>query len=296
MVIECLHLNSRCEHVGCSALFNRGWLYPSLLCLPTSAERWHINNRFVATILTTFQKYDFNHESKIISRQTIILMKRHIMNRFIKYKICASLWKLLLLTFICIVVVLELTRWRPFGFSDNAKNINNLLLTLSYSIIGANLFYLLNEYLPSLSKRYVTQKHVERQLRIIKEQLRLLVEVDLHPFAFEPKDIVKDNYVAEFENTNLHESAPFNKNISKEDFINKRKNLIAKISSELLSSYLNILTREQLNFLDKILKSTFVNIVLSPALWTSNHVPIGDDNQKEISESIYELYKYSRSF
>lgn len=218
------------------------------------------------------------------------------MNRFIKYKICANLWKPLILTSICIVFVLELTRWRPFGFSENAENINDLLLTLSYSIIGANLFYFLNEYLTSLSKRYVTQKYVERQLRVIKEQLRLLVEVDLHPFALGQKSIVKDNYVAEFQSTDLYEKAPFNKNISKGDFINKRKNLIAKISSELLSSYLNVLTREQLDFLDKILKSTFVTFVLRPTLWTKNNIPIGEFNQKEIGESIYELYKYSRSF
>lgn len=217
-------------------------------------------------------------------------------NRFIGYKICALLWMPSFFVSICVIVVLELTKWRPLGFSYNADCINRFLLTLSYSVAGANMFYFFNDYLPSLSKRYVTKKYVERKIREIKEQLRLLVKEDLHPFAFKQNSIDKTAYVAEFEGTDFSERYPLDRNLSKEDLINKRKSIISKLSNELLSSYLNVLTIKQLDFLDKILKSAFIALILRPALWTENKEPIGNDNQKEIGESIYKLYEYSCSF
>lgn len=65
------------------------------------------------------------------------------MNRFFVYKKCAKLWIPMVCISIVIIAILELTNLRPFGDSENATGINRLLVTLSYSIIGANLFIVL---------------------------------------------------------------------------------------------------------------------------------------------------------
>lgn len=220
-------------------------------------------------------------------------MKRY--NRFKYYKISARLWKPLVLISSCVVLVIELTNWRPFGYSSIADNVNRFLATLSYSIIGANLFYCFNEYIPSLSKKYVSKEHVSHQLWKIKEQIRLLIEMDLHPFCLERKRITEEGYIADFESTDLNEISPFGNNNSKADVINKRTDTIVRICNELLSSYLNVLTENQLGFISVLFASPIVRVGLKPTIWDENNEPVigYDDNQREIGKCIYFLYKQS---
>ena len=220
-------------------------------------------------------------------------MKRY--NRFRYYKISATLWKPLVLISASVVLIIELTSWRPLGYSTIADNVNRFLVTLSYSIIGANLFYCFNEYLPSLSRNHVSKEHVSHQLWKIKEQIRLLIEMDLHPFSLERKRITEDCYIADFESTDLNELSPFGKNNSKADIINKRTDTMVKICNELLSSYLNVLTENQLVFISALFTSPIVRVGLKPTIWNENKEPIigYDDNQREIGICIYSLYKQS---
>lgn len=217
------------------------------------------------------------------------------MNRFFVYKKCAKLWIPMVCISIVIIAILELTNLRPFGDSENATGINRLLVTLSYSIIGANLFYCFNDHLPSLSRKYVTKILVKRKIGEIKEQLRLLVEVDLHPFSFEQKSINRETYVADFESTDLSEKAPFNKNESKADLVNKRCDAIINICNELLSSYISAITDVQFIFINAVFCSEFVSIGLRPTIWNENKEPIlsYNDNQKKIGLCIYSLYEQS---
>lgn len=202
---------------------------------------------------------------------------------------------MLILISICNVMILGLTNWRPLGYSHMAGNVNEFISTLSYSIIGANLFYCFNDYLPSLSRRYVSKEYINHQLWKVKEQLRLLVEFDLHPFVVERKVITEDTYMADFESTNLNEPSLFGVNRSKADVINGRKDVIVGICNELLSSYLTVLTEKQLDLISSIFSSAFVTNGLVPTLWDENDRPIVsyNDNQKEIGQCIYSLYKLS---
>ena len=42
------------------------------------------------------------------------------------------------------IFILEFTAFRPFGYNRYAININRLILTLSYTLIGSGLFYYVN--------------------------------------------------------------------------------------------------------------------------------------------------------
>lgn len=222
-------------------------------------------------------------------------MYNMLKNRFFHYKYCTMLWIPIIIICICIVIVLELTSWRPLGDSYKATGINNILLTLSYSLIGAILFYYFNNYLPSLSRRYVMKKLAERKIWDIKEQLRLLVEVDLNPYLFGKKEINRDAYICEFESADLLEQSYMGENLSKENLINKRIDTIVSISNELISSYINVLANSQLDFINSIFSSLIVRVGLKPIIRNESNEPIltYDENQKDIGECIYSLYEQS---
>ena len=86
-----------------------------------------------------------------------------------KKKYADCLFWLVMLSCIACIGLLELTEWRPFGSANNAKGINNSLLTLSYSFVAAGLFYFLNDRLPTRFRRRVAKAHVKREMRQLRE-------------------------------------------------------------------------------------------------------------------------------
>ena len=108
------------------------------------------------------------------------------------YQIIAII--ILLFSIICIMII-ELTDLRPLGVAYNADGINRIILTLSYSYTAAYLFYFLHDWLPMRYRRRIAQNYVEREMRQLKELLRLCRFL-LYPFfSISETDLSKKKFM-----------------------------------------------------------------------------------------------------
>ena len=199
-------------------------------------------------------------------------------------------WGILILSVACIVI-LELTEFRPLGSANNADGINNILLALSYSLVAACIFYFLNDWLPMRYRRRVASAYVNREMRQLREQLRLCTLM-LHPFAFiHITDMPKEEFLNVAGQKDLTgPSLIRSKTIL--DQLNHYREKIIEISESLLSSYYGVMSDEQIKFVSDMLNSSFVANGIMPI---KHDVPKEyrdsfPDNQREVCEDIYDKY------
>ena len=109
---------------------------------------------------------DKTNINKSINSQTTTKSIRKIFNTIIKYPI------FFLLNAIPIYIISTLGlgyRWTLL-YSDNADNINSVLLNLSYSYVAALFFYILHDYIP-------TKRNEFKSFLIIKPQLKEIIRM-----------------------------------------------------------------------------------------------------------------------
>lgn len=193
----------------------------------------------------------------------------------------------LFLSVICIII-LELTDMRPLGSANNAEKINNMMLTLSYSFIGAYIFYLLNDWLPMLYRMSVTKAYVEREMRQLRKQLDLCM-LSLYPFFGLVTNATKDDFMNVAGRKDLNE--PFldgSKTIF--DQLNHSREKIIEISESLMSSYYRTMSDEQIKFVSEMLNSSFVVNGIMPINYdlSEKYRESYPNNQWEICENIYD--------
>lgn len=193
--------------------------------------------------------------------------------------------------FACIGI-LELTKWRPLGTANNATGINNLLLMLSYSMGATFIFYVLHDKLPMLYRKRIAEAHVKREMRQLREQLRLCT-FSLYPFNFTSiTDMPKEEFMNIVGRKNLNQ--PFLGGSSKtilEQLNNYRKKII-EISESLMSSYYATMRDEQIEVVSEILNSFFVANGITPINYelSEEYRDSYFNNQWEVCESIYDEY------
>ena len=103
----------------------------------------------------------------------ISLEKYKTIIRNIKDRIVNQIAKVFLILSIVCIVIVEMTDLRPFGEAYNADGVNRILLTLSYSYTAAYLFFILHDWLPQRFRRRIAKDYIEREVRHLKELLRL---------------------------------------------------------------------------------------------------------------------------
>lgn len=202
---------------------------------------------------------------------------------------------LLLLSVVCILII-ELTDLRPFGEANNADGINRILLTLSYSYTAAYLFYFLNDWLPMRLRRRIALNYVEREMRRLKELLRLC-EFLLYPFfSISETDLSKEKFMETAGRKDLNNlSFVGSKTIIEQ--LNIYKKEIIDISESLMSSYNSSMSDKQIKFVDELLNSCFVANNICPINFDLPDEYINDypNNQWDVCESIYDNYKKVQS-
>lgn len=214
----------------------------------------------------------------------------------IKFIINEWIWGIMgLLSLICIII-LDFTQWRPFGESLKYNEINQMIRTIAYSLLASSLFYLFNEFLPSKYRRNVAKMHISRELHYIREEFMWLVRIE--PFNFDKINYTKEEFVRIFAKLDLYAKYQFDPMKSKADNINSRKIAILTKCENLLASYGHELKFSQINYIESVLKSDFINQTLIPIDFAiPEEYRVKSDifnNQELIASSIFDLYSISR--
>ena len=209
------------------------------------------------------------------------------------YKLMAKV--ILLFSIICIMII-ELTDLRPFGVAYNADGINRIILTLSYSYAAAYLFYFLHDWLPMRYRRRIAQNYVEREMRQLKELLRLCMLL-LYPFSsISETDLSKDKFLAIVGRKDLMAPSIIgSKSIIEQ--LNIYKKEIIDISESLMSSYNSAMSDKQIKFVDELLNSCFIANNISPINFDlpDEYIDSYPNNQRDVCESIYDNSKKVQS-
>lgn len=193
-------------------------------------------------------------------------------------------------------MIIELTDLRPFGVAYNADGINRIILTLSYSYTAAYLFYFLHDWLPMRYRRRIAQNYVEREMRQLKELLRLCMLL-LYPFSsISETDLSKDKFMSIVGRKDLMAPSIIgSKSIIEQ--LNIYKKEIIDISESLMSSYNGAMSDKQIKFVDELLNSCFIANNISPKNFnlSDEYINSYPNNQWDVCESIYDNNKKIQS-
>lgn len=193
-------------------------------------------------------------------------------------------------------MIIELTDLRPLRVAYNEDGINRIILTLSYSYTAAYLFYFLHDWLPMRYRRRIAQNYVEREMRQLKELLRLCMLL-LYPFSsFSETDLSKDKFMAIVGRKDLMAPSIIGSKSIVEQ-LNIYKKEIIDISESLMSSYNGAMSDKQIKFVDELLSSCFIANNISPINFDlpDEYIDSYPNNQWDVCESIYDNSKKVQS-
>lgn len=190
-----------------------------------------------------------------------------------------------------VIFVLKFTDWRPFGYYEKAQAVNDTMKNLSFSLIAAIIFFLINDVATSCKRREISHNQICRQIRTIHELLRQMVE-SVEPFKFEKKIYTQESFENIFSNKDLY-LGYYGLSRSMVDAFTENKDIIENISQELLMSYSEYMSDDELEYFDNILNSDFIRNHLSPMDFSvpkefQHQYP---NNQEEMGRSLFKLYK-----
>ena len=198
---------------------------------------------------------------------------------------------ILLFCIVCIIAI-ELTDLRPFGDANNADGINRIILTLSYSYTAAYFFYFLHDWLPLRFRRGIAQNYVKREIRHLKELLRLCMLL-LYPFSsLSETDLSKDKFMEIVGRKDLNSPSIIGSKTIIEQ-LNIYKKEITVISENLMSSYNSAMSDKQIKIVDELLKSYFIANSILPINFElpEEYIDSYPNNQWDVCESIYDINK-----
>ncbi|MBQ5981360.1 MAG: hypothetical protein IJL54_04225 [Prevotella sp.] len=197
--------------------------------------------------------------------------------------------KTFLLSSVVCVIIIELTDLRPFGAANNADGVNNIILTLSYSYTAAYVFYFLHDWLPMRFRRRIAQNYVEREMRQLKEFLRLCMLL-LYPFSsISETDLSKDKFMEIAGRKNLMAPSIIGSKTILEQ-LNIYKQRITDISETLMSSYYDAMNDKHIKFVYELLNSCFISNKITPIVFDlpDEYIDSYPNNQWDVCESIYD--------
>lgn len=190
-----------------------------------------------------------------------------------------------------IIVILRFTDCRPFGYSTKADSVNYTLETISFSVLAAIIFWVVNDYSSYRRRRIIAVNHINRQICTIKELIRQMVYA-VEPFSLEQKSYSLESFKNVFNQKDLHEGF-YGGTRKLVDVYTEYKNRIELIAEGLLESYSEYMTYDELKYIDELLRSYLIRNTISPmdfsiSIENRHFFP---SNQEEIGESIYLLSK-----
>ena len=213
-----------------------------------------------------------------------------IMDKFIKH-----LWWIGTFISIALIIILRFTDWRPIVCEPKVADGGNFTLeSLSFSYLAAAIFYILNEYIPQRRKNEVYAAHIERQIISIKEYIRQIV-ASIEPFKMDENKYTLQTFAKTFADKDL-KTKLMDGQTDLESYINKRRELVETLCDQLLSSYGNVMSYKEINYINTILKSDFICNQLVPMDFNvpKQYISSYPNNQQTIGNSIFNLYELGK--
>ena len=213
-----------------------------------------------------------------------------IMDKLIKH-----LWWIGTIVSISLIIILRFTDWRPIVCEPEVADGGNFTLeSLCFSYLAAAIFYILNEYIPQRRKNEVYAAHIERQIISIKEYIRQIV-ASIEPFKMDENKYTLQTFAKTFADKDL-KTKLMDGQTDLESYINKRRELVETRCDQLLSSYGNIMSYKEINYINTILKSYFVRNRLEPMDFNvlEQYISSYPNNQQTIGYSIFKLYELGK--
>lgn len=183
-------------------------------------------------------------------------------------------------------------------FACSTEGKHSKVLNISYSIFAAALFDIVLVYIPKRRKVSLVKGLIDSDFFRLRESARLCRLCIEPAFSFDTKKWnCTDEYVKQFVNIDLYEEwkvlngKPITRLAQIEYLRNEMKDTI-----DHLMMYREYLNMDQFEALTQILSSKLFKSPIEPIVW---EIPEETrihkfDNQKEIGESIYEVYDFLR--
>ena len=213
-----------------------------------------------------------------------------IMDKFIKH-----LWGIGTFISIALIIILRFTDWRPIVCVPELADGGNFTLeSLSFSYLAAAIFYLLNEFIPQRRKNEVYADHIKRQILSIKEYIRQIV-YSIDPFKMDENKYTLQTFAKTFADKDL-KTKLMDGQTDLESYINKRRELVETRCDQLLSSYGNVMSYKEINYINTILKSDFIcnQLVSIDFNVLEQYISSYSNNQQTIGYSIFKLYELGK--
>lgn len=203
-----------------------------------------------------------------------------------------KLWLIFAILSIYVIINIELLpdTYR-YTIDNKAKEINAILLTLSYSFLASSLFYVLNVWMPDYYSRKITKELMSKLKQSIKNNLRDVVR-KVNPLDM--NDFKEDEFVNTFVRLDLSVPYPVGKQYSTKDFIIRKMKVVDSCCNALLQKYSAQLSSEEVEFLLKTLSSFALRNPLIIRDFNISEENDVSNNQREYGESLLDLYQKSR--
>lgn len=203
-----------------------------------------------------------------------------------------KLWLIFAILSIYVIINIELLpdTYR-YTIDNKAKEINAILLTLSYSFLASSLFYVLNVWMPDYYSRKIAKELMSKLKQSIKNNLRDVVR-KVNPLDM--NDFKEDEFVNTFVRLDLSVPYPVGKQYSTKDFIIRKMKVVDSCCNALLQKYSAQLSSEEVEFLLKTLSSFALRNPLIIRDFNISEKNDVSNNQREYGESLLDLYQKSR--
>lgn len=207
-----------------------------------------------------------------------------------QYKVYRFIGGVVCLIAIASIGILQLTEWRPLGEAIRHKEINEIILNLSYSYLAAYIFYIVMNWLPSLKRRTIIKSYLKYHKSRIRELMTICINIQ-HPFSSlgrekkpyigykaqqSREEFLKEFYEKELTHLKLLESS--------------RVQIKTLVDSALF--FQEFLSEKELDNLLIIKNSPFLKESVRPIEYTDDEyrteIP---NNQRKMARSIYDIYE-----
>lgn len=210
-----------------------------------------------------------------------------------------SSWLLWLFTFISAYAVIQIKLgWGIYlGYSDQADDINDVILNLSYSYLAALLFYILTVKLPYWDMKYKVHKALQKKVKLIESNYKACAESVLPITKTLPADINKEMLVSLFQDRSYLESCRldvFGNNTSIIVYIRKKHEENREIAKEILE-YKSWLNSDLISEIEILRNSNLVSVINGLQV-PKFQVDMAKDKgcRKILAETVFDLWEISK--
>ena len=203
-----------------------------------------------------------------------------------------KLWIVVAILSIYVIINIELLPDTYRCTIDNkAKEINAILLTLSYSFLASTLFYILNVWMLDYYSRKINKKLISKLKQSIKNSLN---DVVLKVNPLDMNDFKEEKFIEKFIDMDLRVPYSIGEKYSIKNFIVRNMKVVYSYCDILLQKYSAQLSCEEIDFLLNALSSFALSNSLIIKDFNISEENDASNNQREYGENLLDLYQKSR--